>query len=242
LPWTKAVNLSGGSSITSGKNCFVGGVQQGITEVNPAPEPGCGQINDPFASLPKPPVGGCDYNNYSRNTPGLVPKGTYCGGLTLQNVAFTFEEGVYIIKDGPFVTTGGAQLTSHANGTTFFLTGNGAGVTWSGGGSYHLVATKTGPLAGFAVYLDPNANRQAKSHVSGGGATYYEGVLYFPNQKLEVSGGGVVATPSPFTAFVANNFLFSGGGQLNINVDKDATTVPIPSGLYQDKVSPWLVN
>lgn len=237
----KAVNLSGGSSITSEENCFVGGVDQGLANVDPAPTPDCKAKPDPFANLQKPDTSGaCDHNSFSADDPVTLSPGLYCGGLVLRNDVFNFEPGLYVIKDGAFVTSGGATLIG--DGVTFFLTGSDAGLTWSGGGNYRLKAMSTGSLAGFVVYLDPNADRLAKSVVSGGGDTVYEGAMYFPNQKLELSGSSTASTPSPFTAFVANNFLFSGGSQLSINIDPDNTTVPIPAGLYGAAKSPRLVN
>lgn len=225
-----AVNLSGGSSIDSGRNCFVGGVSQGYSNIRPAPEASCSPFADPFAGLTRPSVGPCDYTNFSANTPTTLSPGVYCGGLTLQNSVFTLNPGLYVIKDGAFVSTGGDAISG--TGVTFFLTGAGVGLNWSGGGTYNFRAMTTGPLAGFVVYSDPDAVVTAKSVMSGGGATRYEGVLYFPNQKVEISGSGSTAAPSPFTAFVAKNFLFSGGSQLRINFDRDATAVPVPNGLY----------
>ena len=237
----KSVNLSGGSSITSEENCFAGGVDQGLANVEPVPTPGCQPKPDPFANLQRPDTSGaCDHNSFSADDSITLSPGLYCGGLVLRNDVFNFEPGLYVIKDGAFVTSGGATLIGE--GVTFFLTGSGAGLTWSGGGNYRLKAMSTGSLAGFVVYLDPAAGRLAKSVVSGGGDTVYEGVLYFPNQKLELSGTSTASSPSPFTAFVANNFLFSGGSQLSINIDKDNTTVPIPAGLYGPASNPRLVN
>lgn len=98
----------------------------------------------------------------------------------------------------------------------------------------------TGELAGFVIYLDPNAAPLPKSVISGGGNTHYEGAMNFPKQKLEISGTGSATTASPFTAFVARNFLFSGGSQLTINLDLMKTTVPVPAGLLGS--APCLVN
>ena len=227
----KSVNLSGNSSITSGENCFVGGVDQGLSLVKPAPTKDCKAVPDPFASIAKPPVGSCDYTKYSADTDTTLYPGVYCQGLTLKNNTFTFKPGLYIIKDGTFASSGGA--TFNGTGVTFFLTGSNIGLNWSGGGSYHFSAMKTGALAGFVVYLDPNGTPNAKTVISGGGGTYYEGVLYFPGQKVEISGTGTVASVSPFTAFVAKNFLFSGGSKLLVNIDPAKTDVPIPPGLYK---------
>jgi Flp pilus assembly protein TadG len=237
---SKAVNLSGNSSITSAKNCFVGGISQGANQVAPPAEANCKPVADPFASLPRPAVGACDYNKFSKNKATTLLPGVYCGGINLQNVSFTLSPGLYIIKDGAFTTSGSAAIAG--KGVSIYMTGTGTGVTWSGGGTYDLSAQTTGPLAGFVIYVDPTSTPLSKSVISGSGNTSYEGILYFPNQKLEISGTGSVSTPSPFTAFVANNFLFTGGSTLSINVDATKTTVPIPAGLYQGIGGTMLLN
>jgi hypothetical protein len=236
----EAVSLSGGSSIKSGTNCFVGGVKDGLSNILPKPEPSCDPVPDPFASVAKPTVGACDYEEYEEDTPTTLSPGVYCDGLIIKNSEFKLNPGLYIIKDGEFKSTGGATIIGE--GVTFYLVGEDAGLIWGGGGTYHLTAMKSGELAGFVIYLDPDAEPADNSHVSGGGDTYYEGVLYFPNQELEISGGGSVTSPSPFTAFVANSFSFTGGSKLLINVNEDATDVPIPSGLLAGTGSTRLIN
>lgn len=236
-----SVNLSGNSSITSIGNCFVGGVNQGLTHITPRPDASCTAVPDPFASVQKPVITGCDYTNLNLNTPSTLSPGTYCGGLRLANVEFNFNPGTYIIKDGTFVTSGAAGLVG--NGVTFFLTGTNAGVTWSGGGTYNLSATTSGPLAGFVIYIDPNSSGMTKSHISGGGNTTYVGAMYFPKQQLIISGTGSTTDPSPFTALVADTFLYSGTSTLSVGVDPTKTSVPVPSGLYVGAVdSPYITN
>lgn len=237
----KAVILSGGSSLKAGENCFVGKVGQGLSMVSPPPTPDCKPVVDPFVDTAKPSVGSCDYTDFNKDVSMTVYPGVYCGGLRLSNSVFTMKPGLYIIKDGIFESTGGATLKG--DGVTIFLTGIDAGIVWSGGGTYQLSAMKTGSLAGFVVFLDPKATPKPKSVISGGGDTKYEGVMYFPNQHLVVSGGGSAVANSPFTAFVADSFEFSGGSTLAIKIDKSQTTVPIPAGLYGAKLSgaPYLM-
>jgi len=237
---TKAVVLSGGSSLKAGENCFVGEVGQGLTMVSPPPTPDCKPVTDPFVNTAKPSVDSCDYTDFNEDTPMTVYPGVYCGGLRLSNSVFTMKPGLYIIKDGIFESTGGATLKG--DGVTFFLTGIDAGIVWSGGGTYQFSAMKTGPLAGFVVFLDPKAAPKPKSVISGGGDTRYEGVMYFPNQHLVVSGGGSAVANSPFTAFVADSFEFSGRSTLAIKIVAGKTSVPIPAGLYDAKLStPYLL-
>lgn len=229
----KAVVLSGGSSLNAGENCFVGGVGQGLSRVTPKPTPDCKAVVDPFENTAKPAYGSCDHTDFNKDTPMTVYPGVYCGGLRLSNSVFTLKPGLYVIKDGIFESTGGATLKG--DGVTFFLTGLDAGIVWSGGGTYQFSAMKTGPLAGFVVFLDPKATPKKKSVISGGGDTRYEGAMYLPNQHLVVSGGGSAVANSPFTAFVADSFEFSGSSTLAITIDPSKTSVPIPDGLYGGK-------
>lgn len=229
---TEAVVFSGGSTLSSDSNCFVGKVKQGLDKMTPPPEASCQPVSDPFKSIMKPAVGACDYVNFNQNTDTTMYPGTYCGGMRVSNAKFTFQPGLYIIDNGTFESTGGATLIG--DGVTFFLTGKSAqaGIVWSGGGTYRFTAMKTGTLAGFIVYLDPDAYKDDTSVVSGGGDIYYEGAFYFPSQTLLISGGGTVNSPSPFTAYVADRIEYTGGGTLSIGADPSAASVPIPAGLY----------
>ncbi len=228
---SKAVNFSGNSVLTSGTNCFVGGVDQGLALMTPSPEAYCQPMADPFALYSKPAVGGCDHNSFtvSGGSPVLSP-GVYCGGLRLSSVTkATLQPGLYVIKDGLFTMSGGGIL--EGNGVTLFLTGTNAGLNWSGGGGYHLVAPRAGEpgIPGFVVFLDPVGAAAKKTVISGTGQMYYEGILYFPTQQVEVSGTGLTESlASPYTIYIANNFLYSGGSQMVVRADKTQTDVYIP--------------
>lgn len=224
---TSAVVFSGGSAIASGENCFEGTVSQGASYITPTPKK-CGAMADPFSSINFSSIvpATCAAKNSFSGSATLNP-GLYCGGLTVSSGTFTFNPGVYVIKDGLFTASGGSTLKGV--GVTFLLMGNNAGVTWSGGsGIYDFKAVDTGPLASFVVYLDPKATPAAKSVISGGGGTKFEGIMYLPNQKLEMSGG---STATGFTVYIAKNFLFSGGSQFNVAVDRTMTSLPIPAAV-----------
>lgn len=209
-----SVNLSGGSSITSAQNCLEGGVQSGgASNMTPAPE-SCGGVPDPFASLPLPAFGACDHTNFSVDSAQTLKPGVYCDGLAANNETFDFDPGLYIIKDGKLSSSGSATL--RGTGVTFFLTGTNSEISWSGGGTYQFTAMQTGLLSDFVIYLDPTANAKSKSHISGGGDTFYNGVIYLPNQQMEISGSGSVSTTTSDLALVADTFKYSGSSTLNI--------------------------
>ena len=186
-------------------------------------------MTDPFASMTKPTVGACNYTNYHPANIETLQPGVYCGGLNISSVTVTFAPGLYIIKDGLLQPSGGAQMTG--SGVSFFLTGNNAGVQTSGGSSWHVSAMKTGTLAGFVFFLDPNGHQAGSSELSGTSELYFEGVIYLPKQILKLSGGSNTYTASPFTAYIADTYDMSSSSTLNISSDPTKTSAPIPSAL-----------
>ncbi len=235
-----AVTLSGGSRINSTSNCFVGRSQP-LSAFTPAPDTGCKPVPDPFSAIRLPDLTGpCNHTGLSLSTSTTLSPGVYCGNLSLRNQTYTFNPGLYIIRGGLFTSSGGATFTG--DGVTFLLAGPGAGINWSGGGSYRLTAMKTGPLAGFVAYLDPKAAAASTSTVSGGGSTYYEGAFYLPTQRVTLSGGTVASSISPFTAFVARSFNVTGGGTVSLSLDTSKTGVPVPYGLQPVSANTRLVR
>jgi hypothetical protein len=58
---------------------------------------------------------------------------------------------------------------------------------------------------------------------------YYEGILYFPTQQVEISGTGLTqALASPYTIYIANNFVYSGSSQMAVYADPSKTSVYVP--------------
>jgi len=236
---TDAVDMSGSTTIKTAENCFVGKLKTyNSSSVSPPADATCNVLVDPFAGLAKPTIGACDYNKYTAPKNSTLSPGVYCGGLTISSTTVTFAPGLYIIKDGDLNASGTSTMTG--NGVTFFLTGNGAGVTSSGGSSWHLVAAgnlsypctdgKSGCLAGFVFYLDPAGKQMDKSAISGGSEMYFEGGMYFPQQQLNLSGGSGNYSLSPFTAIAAGTFNLSSSSAINLYSDPSKTSVPVPAG------------
>ena len=233
---TGAVTLNGNTSITSAENCFVGtATKVGNASISPAPDAACKPVNDPFANYAKPTVGPCDYTNYSasgQNTITLQP-GVYCGGMKFTGqVKVTFAPGLYIIKDGVLDAQGGSSFIG--NGVTFFLTGLGASVQLAGQANWHLVASNSAPFAGFVFFLDPSGPSglaASSSKLAGTAEMYFEGVIYFPQQNVTLTGGSQTSTPSPYTGYIVDTLDINGNGTLVINNDLTKTSVKIPSGL-----------
>jgi Flp pilus assembly protein TadG len=231
-----SIKMTGGGGITANAICVHGGVDSGV--MSPSPQD-CGVRADPFASISPTTPSTCGYTNYSGSsgTYTLNP-GVYCGGLNLTggpNV--TLNPGTYVIRNGQLKMSGGGSMTG--TGVTFVFEGT-SHVDLSGGGTYHLVAPTTGPFKSFVFFQRPSANPGAVATMKGGGGTYFEGIIYFPTWETVINGGGVAATPSPFSAYIARSFRAVGGSTISFVWDPDRVTVPVPWRLFREPRSVYL--
>jgi Flp pilus assembly protein TadG len=227
----KAMEVSGGGHVEASEICVGGNANlSGGSTTSPAVTPNCATRPDPFAGITPPGYGGCTYNSVKIGGGShTFSPGVYCGGIEMSSgVTATFLPGHYVIRNGPLKSSGGGSITGDQ--VVFHLTGSGALVDVSGGGSVHLTAPRSGPLTGFVFYQDPYATPGLKNKISGGGSLYYEGTVYFPDQHVEWSGGSIGTSP-PWTMFVARTFLISGGGALRIRADYSDSSVPVPLGV-----------
>lgn len=234
----RSVHVTGNGVLATAENCFVGDVKEnGNGSIRPTSNATCPVWNDPFPTYPKPPVGACNYTNYQVPS-GVVTlqPGTYCGGLDFKSGhVVTLAPGLYIVKDGPLSTSGAAILTG--DGVSFYLTGKNSGFRAGGLSAWHITAMRSGPLAGFVVYLDPSGGGSS-SDLSGSSSLYLEGVVYLPGQDLKMSGQTAAFIPAPFTSFIANSFEFTGQSNFTILSDGSKTTVPIPAALLTRSPGP----
>ena len=224
----KALEVSGGGYIHASDICVAGDANlSGGSTASPPVTANCAPLPDPFAGITPPGHAGCTYNDVkiSGGAHTFSP-GVYCGGISMSSgVDATFLPGHYVIRNGRLTSSGGGSI--RGDQVVFHLTGTGALVNVSGGGDIRLTAPRSGPLAGFVFYQDKEATPGLKNKISGGGALYYEGAVYFPDQHVEMSGGSTGTTP-PWTMFVARTLLISGGGALRVRADYDASSVPAP--------------
>ena len=228
-----ALTVSGGSTVTASAISVAGGVSiSNGGSTTPAPTTGAAPVADPFASLPAPAVGACNFTNYS---PGwgtwTLNPGTYCGGINISNGATaTFNPGTYIIKGGSLTLVGGT--TDTGSGVMFYLTGtnatygsvnisNGANVTFSGPAS--------GPYMGVVFYQDRTITSAVNATFSGGVAMKVTGTLYFPTTSVLFSNGSSVS--NVYTAIVAKQVAFTGGTSLQYD------STGLKTGLFSNSVA-----
>ena len=200
-----------------------------------------------YMAAPAAASGACDEPNpvivdsamaaaYGGGPVPLDPK-VYCGGIEIQaNQEVIFAPGLYVLRTGSFRIAGNAHVsnTENANGgVTFYLTGTGtnyAYLDFVSGADITLTPMTTGPLANVLFYQDPAApvstecNTKGKSsnpnchRVAGGVTMDLTGMLYFPSQHVEFTGGS--STDEADIVIVASTITFTGNSYLNADYAK----------------------
>jgi Putative Flp pilus-assembly TadE/G-like len=200
---------SGGLSITADTfaeaGSAVGGLVTCLATPSSCPTPNTPAAADPLSSLTPPltppPVGAPQMFNASN----IVPGSTY-SGITITSGTVNFPAGTYVISGGNFTVQGSPTITG--TGVTFYFT-NGATVNMSmGTPTIQLTAPSSGQYAGILFYQDPNDN--SGPQLSGGNASQYNGVLYFPKALVTFLGSANAAV------VVADSFALSGGATVNL--------------------------
>lgn len=210
----EAININGNVTLSAQSLYTVGGYtttgssytlnleEEAVTHAPP--------LNDPYADLPDPSYGGCDYNNTrARNTTTLNP-GVYCGDLTINaNANVTLNPGTYYVHGGEFRINGNTTVVG--NGVTIVLTGTGSSVaTMDVNGSAHLdlTAPSSGQYEGMLIYQDRDASTSGVNKINGNSVNDLKGSIYVPNQSVEFSGNS--SSSSSCLRLVSRLVTFSG--------------------------------
>ncbi len=229
---TVAATVTGGSVVTASAINVTGGVVvSGGSTVTPAAATGASTGADPFASVPAPVFGTCDYNNFSKGfgTWTITP-GVYCGGISLHNGAVTtFSPGTYIVNGGGLSLAGG---TTTGSGVMVYLTGTNASyasVTISNGATLTLSAQTSGAYMGLIFFQDRSITSASVATFNGGSTMQLTGSLYFPTTSVLFSNGAGVG--GTYTGIVANQVSFLGGTSLRYD------STGLKTGLFSKSVA-----
>jgi Flp pilus assembly protein TadG len=184
---------------------------------NPQPIVGIDPAADPLAYLTPPPVGGCNFNKLTVNTPNrtVLNPGTYCGGITVGNKNtgdIVFNPGLYVLNGVGLVVPAGNPTNLSGNGVTFYITGGGSAQI-NGTGNVTMTAPTTSPAPGIPpgvlFYQDPRDRQNASIN----GNIGFSGALYFPGATLTL--GGTVN--SGYAIVIGDVIDFTG----NVNIGSD---------------------
>ncbi|MEM9055032.1 MAG: TadE/TadG family type IV pilus assembly protein [Pseudomonadota bacterium] len=125
--------------------------------------------------------------NHVVNAPGRdveLDPGIYVGGLHLQNArSVTLKPGVYVMRNGPFRTSGSVPVSG--DNVLLNFTGSRSARLIHQGGSLTLRGLSDGPYQGFVIYSDRDSTRGA-AHSVGAGLNFV-GTIYVPTGTLTVT-------------------------------------------------------
>jgi len=224
-----ALTTNNNAAIQAAQICVVGDYSQlGASSLTPEPSPGCEALDDPLAGLAAPVFGACDATAavYDSVTDTLDP-GVYCDGLQIIGSAdISFNPGIYVIRDAPFIVDGSASV--QGDGVGFYLTG-GATLSFASGTQVDLKAPASGELSGVLFFQDRDDS--GINLIDSDNASRLEGTLYFPGGILQSHSNGTIASGSAYTVLIAWQLDLSSSTVVELNTDYAASSVPLPAGL-----------
>jgi hypothetical protein len=188
-------------------------------------------VNDPYKhTIRWPADAACTHTNkvVKKETVNLGP-GTYCGGLDVSTHGVAnLSPGVYVIQ-GPLNVTSNATLKAPKD-VTLVLVGNTAKATFQAGSDVTIVAPRTGDWSNIAIAQKPQPT-ELVSTIIGGAELKLDGVLYFPTQKLLVTGGGKAESITGTRILIANRLETSGNGEIYLRGNAKVASVNLGARL-----------
>lgn len=234
----EAIKVEDNATLVSGVTCSAGGIKSSKkSSFTPDPVTDCPQVPDPLAGRLVPVVGSCDYTNFEIDTGiHVLYPGTYCEGLKIKGTAeASLKPGIYIVSGDKLEVTEKASLKGENVG--FFLNGHKAKLKFAKESTINLTAPKTGVMAGLLMFEDPAAFNDLQKHeITSDNARMLLGTIYLPNGTLRIDSKGPVADQAAYTAIIARAIELDEGPTLYLNSDYEATDVPVPEGLVNDRV------
>jgi len=234
----EALYQNGNGTATAESFCVHG--QHSGSNFTPSPKDKCWYENDPLESLFAADWAAagidsmpCAYSNLPQINTGettvtILPHGVYCGGLDIKKGIVQLQPGeMYVFRDGPLHvqahgTLQGIQTPVLFDGddTTRLITQAGANIITS--------ARSTGLFKGIAFAQHPSSIPAAENLIIGGGQIEIQGIIYFPKQKLKITGNGDIGATVAQFAIIADTIAIEGNGQLNINIGQNYQSSGLP--------------
>jgi len=231
---SSGIDVRDEANITAELICSAGGANGTATAYTPSATTDCPEIPDPLIGRAPPPIGGCDYDNFSLvNEPGdptrILHPGVYCGGLSISGGVVVLEPGVYIIKDGGLRVTSGAIFYGVYVG--FYFTGDDATFLFESDTFVELMAPKEGPMAGILLFEDRDAPLGRTHSITSNRAQVLLGTLYISRGELVIDANDRVAQNSAWTAVIARRLSVTARATLVLNSEYGPMDIPLPAGI-----------
>jgi Flp pilus assembly protein TadG len=154
--------------------------------------------------------------------------GVYCGGVSIKKGIVQLEQGqMYVFRDGPLDVQANGRLLGEevavlfdGDDTTRLVTQAGADVVTS--------ARSSGLFQGLAFAQHPSSVPAQPNILIGGGEVQINGIMYFPEQALKITGNGDIGTNAAQFAIMANTISIEGNGQLRIKIGQNYQSTGLP--------------
>ncbi|WP_306252720.1 TadE/TadG family type IV pilus assembly protein [Parvularcula sp. IMCC14364] len=261
------VQLAAQTNVSADLLCSSGGVVNHAKKSSVSIVTDCPPLTDPLKDRAAPTYSaGCDEVNYHIGKKGeedddddggndlvdsltdliryeiaTLRPGVYCGGIHIgKNVKITFDPGIYIIKDGPFIVEKNSSVSGQ--GTGFYFTGTGSNFEFQKNSAVNFSAPESGDMAGMLFMEDSSKNQVEEFNIFTHLADELLGTIYLPQGKLTVNTQRTVGADSAFTVILAKEIHLTGKPKLYLNTDYSATSVPVPEGVGPVGGSAFLKN
>jgi Flp pilus assembly protein TadG len=201
----------------------------------PTPRSYCMREQDPLAAQFNEDLADVDLTTCRSDMPDVghpsssatSGPGVYCGGLNVKG-ALNLEPGIHVFRDGELEVRAGGSLIG--DGVTVLLTGNSnTRFINQAGSTVDISAPAAGPFAGIVMAQNPTSVPSKENVIIGGGYMEFNGVVYYPNQKLKITGNGSISGHSSQFAIIADTIDIEGNGVLTIKIGADYLSAGLPA-------------
>ncbi len=204
------------------------------TKYTPTPRKHCMREQDPLAAqfaldLAEVDLDTCrgDMPNVSNpHSSATRGPGVYCGGLLVKG-DLTLLPGIHVFRDGELYVQAHGSVTG--DGVTILLTGNtNTRFVTQAGADIDISAPSSGLFAGIAMAQNPTSVPTSPNLIIGGGYMEFNGLVYYPNQNLKITGNGEIGANSEQFAIIADTIHIEGNGVLTIKIGADYLASGLP--------------
>jgi Flp pilus assembly protein TadG len=239
-----ALYQNGNATATAQSFCVKG--EHSGSNFSPPPENGCMVENDPLLTTflsDWETAGidsmGCDETDLpeinTTETTNLSP-GVYCGGLSIKKGVVQLQQGgMYVFRDGALDIQ--AQGTLQGTNVVILLDGDSSTRLVTQAGADIIISARTsGEFKGIAIAQSPYSIPESENLIIGGGTMEINGILYYPEQPLKITGNGDIGASVAQFAILADTIAIEGNGELIIHIGQNYQNSGLPDLPEADEI------